>query len=134
MPEDNQLNSECKLAQKQAENLHGKLQDACNELEATLVTPDESFGYEFYKYISEFLVETKDNNKARDRVEEMRSRLSTRGVVTHQTNISSDQVKSQLPTFNGESSLSILDAVDTWESILKNAGVHRQIWGHIILE
>ena len=127
MPEDNQLNSECKQAQKQANNLYEKLQTACNELSAALVIPDDSFGYEFYDYISEFVEETRDNNKARDRVAEMRSRLSTRGVVTHQTNISTDQIKSQLPTFNGESSLSILDAVDTWESILKNAGVHCQI-------
>ena len=64
----------------------------------------------------------------------MKSRLSSRGIVTHQTNISTDQIKSQLPTFDGESSLSILDAVDNWKSILKNAGVHRQLWGHIILE
>ena len=119
MPEDNQLNAECKSAQRQADNLHVKLQDACNALSSTLVTPDESFGYEFYDYIFEFLDEAKENNKARDKVEEMRNRLSTRGVVTHQTNISSDQVKSQLPTFSGESSFSILVAVDTWESILK---------------
>ena len=67
MPEDNQLNDECKLAQKQADSLHRQLQDACNELETTLVTPDNSFGYEFYDYISEFLAEAKDNNKARER-------------------------------------------------------------------
>ena len=134
MPEDNQLNSEYKQPQKQANTLHETLQTACNELSAATVIPDDSFGYEFYDYISEFVEETRDNNKARSKVAEMKSRLSTRRIVTHQTNISSDQIKSQLPTFNGESSLSILDAVDTWESILKNAGVHRQIWGHIILE
>ena len=83
MPEDNQLNSECKQAQKQANNLHEKLQEACNELEAALVIPDDSFGYEFYDYISEFVEETRDNNKARSRVAEMKSRLSTRGIVTH---------------------------------------------------
>ena len=114
--------------------LQATLQTACNELSAATVIPDESFGDEFYDYISEFVEETWDNKKARNKVAEMKSRLSTRGIVTHQTNISSDQIKSQLPTFNGESSLSILDAVDTWESILKNEGVHRQIWGHIILE
>ena len=64
----------------------------------------------------------------------MKTRLSERGIITHQTNINSDQVKSQLPIFTGESSLSILDASDTWENILKNAGIHRQIWGTMILE
>ena len=43
MPEDNQLNSECKQAQKQANNLHEELQEACNELAAALVIPDDSF-------------------------------------------------------------------------------------------
>ena len=134
MPEDSQLNSEYNRAEKRANKLHDRLQDACNELSTALVTPDHSFGYEFYDYISEFVEETRDNDKARKRVAEMKSRLSTGGIVTHQTNISTEQIKSQLPTFNGESSLSILDAVDTWKSILNNAGVHRQIWGHIILE
>ena len=44
MPEDNHLNAECKTAEKRGNELHGKLQEACNELEAALVTPDESFG------------------------------------------------------------------------------------------
>ena len=103
-------------------------------MSAVTVIADESFGDEFYDCISAFIEETRDNKKARSKVSDMKSRLSTRGIVTHQTNISSDQIKSQLPIFNGESSLSILDACDTWESILKNAGVHRQIWGHMILE
>ena len=34
-------------------------------------------------------------------------RKEGRGIVTHQTNISSDQVKNQLPIFTGESSLSM---------------------------
>ena len=28
----------------------------------------------------------------------------------------------------------MLDASDTWETILKNSGIHRQIWGNMILE
>ena len=64
----------------------------------------------------------------------MKTRLSDRGVVTQQTSVNSDQVKSQLPIFTGDSSLSILDASDTWQEILKNAGIHRQVWGTMILE
>ena len=48
MPEDSQLNSEYKQAQKKADNLNDRLQDACNELSTALVIPDDSFGYEFY--------------------------------------------------------------------------------------
>ena len=134
MPEDNQLAAERKQAQKRADKLQTDLLTSCNELTALTVIPDECFGDEFYDNISAFIEKMKKNEKARDKVQEMKTRLSNRGVVTQQTNLNSDQVENQLPIFNGESSLSILDASDTWESILKNAGVHRQIWGTMILE
>ena len=63
----------------------------------------------------------------------MKNLLSSRGIVTHQTNIDAEQVKSQLPIFNGTSSISIVDASDTWVKILKNSGFHRQVWGNVIL-
>ena len=63
----------------------------------------------------------------------MKNLLSSRGIVTHQTNIDAEQVKSQLPIFNGTSSLSTLDASDTWIKILKNSGFHKQVWGNVIL-
>ena len=134
MPDDNQLASEHKQAQKRADKLQTNLQTACNELIALTVIADDCFGDEFFSSVSAFVEETKKNEKARNKVSEMKSRLSSRGIVTHQTNISSDQVKSQLPIFNGESSLSILDASDTWTNILRNSGIHRQIWGNMILE
>ena len=34
---------------------------------------------------------------------------------------------------NGASSLSVLDALDTWKKKLANAGIHKQMWGGIIL-
>ena len=48
----------------------------------------------------------------------------------HPTNINPEQVKSQLPIFIGTLSL---DAIDTWNKILSNAGIHRQMWGGIML-
>ena len=50
-----------------------------------------------------------------------------------QTNINPDQVKAQLPIFTGTSSLTVIDAMDTWTKILTNAGIHRQMWGGIML-
>ena len=47
MPEDNQLASEYKQAQKQANILQATLQTTCNELSAVTVIADESFGDEF---------------------------------------------------------------------------------------
>ena len=134
MPDDNQLATEYKQAQKRADKLQTNLQEACNELTALTVIAEECFGDEFFSSISAFVEETKKNEKARDKVSDMKSRLSNRGIVTHQTNINSDQVKNQLPIFTGETSLSILDASDTWTNILKNSGIHRQIWGNMILE
>ena len=118
MPDDNQLAAEHKQAQKRAEKLQTNLQIACNELTALTVIADEFFGDEFFSSISTFVEETRKNEKARDKVLDMKSRLPSRGIVTHQTNISSDQVKNQLPIFTGESTLSILDASDTWTNIL----------------
>ena len=50
-----------------------------------------------------------------------------------QTNISPEQIKAQLPFFNGASSLSLLDALDNWKRRTTKAGIHKQIWGGIIL-
>ena len=108
MPDDSQLNAEYSRAEKRASKLHEKLQDACNDLSASVFGPDHSISFEFYDYISDFVEEARNNDKARERATEMKKRLSSRGIVTQQTNISTDHVKSQLPTFNGESSLSIL--------------------------
>ena len=83
MPEDNQLASEYKQAQKRADKLQSTLQTTCNELSAVTVIADESFGDEFYDYISAFIEETRDNKKARSKVSEMKTRLSTRGIVSH---------------------------------------------------
>merc|ERR1712102_53956 len=84
--------------------------------------------------ILDFVDKVKLNDEARKKAEEMKTLLSTKGIVTQQTNVSSDHLKTQLPVFDGESSLSILEAIDTWRRIFKNAGVHPQMWGSWILE
>merc|ERR1712002_1349372 len=84
--------------------------------------------------ILDFVDKVKLNDSARKKAEEMKELLSSRGIVTQQTNVSSDYLKTQLPTFDGESSMSILEVIDTWQRIFKNAGVHPQMWGSWILE
>ena len=102
MPDDNQLAAEHKQAGKRADKLQPDLQIACNELTALTVVADECFGDEFFSSIVAFIEKTRKNEKARDKVLDMKNRLSNRGIVTHQTNISTDQVKSQLPVFYGK--------------------------------
>ena len=86
---------------------------------ALTVVVDECFGDEFYSNLVTFIEDTRQNEEARAMVTDMKNRLSSRGIVTHQTNISTDQVKTQLPIFSGNTSISILDASDTWVNILK---------------
>ena len=119
MPDDNQLAAEYKQAGKRADKLQANLQTACNELTTLTVVVDECFADEFYSNLITFIEDTRENEEARAKVTDMKNRLSSRGIVTHQTNISTDQVKTQLPIFSGNTSISILDASDTWVNILK---------------
>ena len=80
-----------------------------------------------------FIEKTTKNTEAQGKVEKLKNLLSTRGIVTHQTNIDTEQVKSQVPIFTGSSLLSIMDADDTSIKTLKNSGIHRQVWGNIVL-
>merc|ERR1712155_254057 len=133
MPDDSQLNAEYSRAEKRANKLHEKLQEACSNLSELASCADQT-NYEFYDFILDFVDKVKVNDEARKKAEEMKALLSTKGIVTQQTNVSSDYLKTQLPVFDGESSLSILEAVDTWRRIFKNAGVHPQMWGSWVLE
>ena len=49
---------------------------------------------------------------AQEKVESLKNLSTERGVVMHQTNIDIEQVKSQLLTFTGQTSLSIIGAID----------------------
>ena len=89
----------------------------------------DQINYEFYDLILDFVDKVRLNDEAREKANKMKELLSSKGIVTQQTNVSSDYLKSQLPIFDGESSLSILDAIDSWRSIFKNAGAHPQMWG-----
>ena len=133
MPDDGQLNAEYNRAEKKANKLHEKLQEANNELSELASCADQT-NYEFYDFILDFVDKVKLNDSARKKAEEMKELLSSRGIVTQHTNVSSDYLKTQLPTFDGESSMSILEVIDTWQRIFKNAGVHPQMWGSWILE
>ena len=133
MPDDSQLNAEYNRAEKRANKLHEKLQEACSNLSELASCADQT-NYEFYDLILDFVDKVKMNDEARKKAEKMKTLLSTKGIVTQQSTVSSDYLKTQLPVFDGESSLSILEAIDTWRRIFKNAGVHPQMWGSWILE
>ena len=116
--DDNQLLADHKQAGKKADKLQTDLQTTCNVLPAMTIETDECFGDDFLSSLMAFSQEMRKNTDAQEKVESLKSLLITRGIVTHQTNIDTDQVKSQLPIFTGNSSLSIMDAIDTWTNIL----------------
>ena len=134
LPDDSQLAAERNLAQKRADRLQSSLITSCNDLTAITAIQVSCFNDRFYDNIALYLEKARKNTKAKDKVEKMKTQLSERGIVTQNTSVNSDHIKTQLPIFTGDSSLSILDAKQTWQGILKNAGVHRQVWGTIILE
>ena len=133
IPDDNQLVTAHKQSGKKANKLQADLQSACNELAAMTIEEDECFGDEFFSGLMTFIEETRKNTEAQDKVIELKNLLSSRGIVTHQTNIDTEQVKSQLPIFTGSSSISFVDASDTWIKIQKNSEIHRQLWDNIVL-
>ena len=134
MLEDNQAAAERQQTRDRSDKLQTKLISLCNDLTALMVVPESCFGKNVHDNISIFIEKAKNNTKAKDKVEKMKTQLSERGFVTQQTSVNSDQVKTQLPIFTGDSSISILDASETWQDIQKNAGVHRQVWRTMILQ
>ena len=116
-----------KQAGKKADNLQKDLQTACDALEYICIEDNNCFGEDFLDSLIEFSRATAGNNDAQDKVKSLKALSAERGIVMQQTNISPEQIKAQLPIFTGASSLSILDALDTWIKSLTNAGIHRQI-------
>ena len=100
IPEDNQLVAAHKKASKKADRLQADLQAACKDLAAMTIEEDECFGDKFFSSIETFIEETRKNVEAQEMVVKLKNLLSSRKIVTHQTNIDTEQVKSQLPIFN----------------------------------
>ena len=102
VPEDNQLVAAHKQAGKKADKLQADLQTTCNALAAITIEEDECFGDDFFSNLVAFIQETRKNTDAQEKVESLKNLLSTRGIVTHQTNIDTEQAKSLLPIFTGK--------------------------------
>ena len=106
---------------------------ACEALEDVCIDNNHDFGEEFLESLIEFSRAAASNDDAHKKVKDLQTLSAERGIVMQQTNISPEQIKAQLPIFTGASPLSILDALDTWIKSLTNAGIHRQMWGGMIL-
>ena len=112
-PDDNYFMVSFKQAGKKADKLQSDLQTACNALEYIIIEDNNCFGEDFLNNLMDFSRATAGNNNVQDKVESLKTLSAERGIVMHQTNISPEQVKAQLPVFTGASSLSVVDALDT---------------------
>merc|ERR1711873_397003 len=71
-------------AEKRANKLHEKLQEACSNLSELASCADQT-NYEFYDLILDFVDKVKMNDEARKKAEKMKTPLSTKGIVTQQS-------------------------------------------------
>ena len=63
--------------------------------------------------------------------EEYMEPASKKDILPQKPN--TEEIRELLPEFNGSSALSLLEAKETWERILFKAGIHKLLWGGIIL-
>ena len=47
--------------------------------------------------------------------------------------LNTEEIRELLPEFSGTSALSLLEAKEAWKRILVKTGVHRDLWGSIVL-
>ena len=59
--------------------------------------------------------------------------VTKRGLSKHQANMSAEDIKSIIPIFDGESSLSVLDAFEIYKKTLSKSGISKTLWGSIVL-
>ena len=94
---------------------------------------DDSFGRSFTESIIQFSEESSGTQQLADKLEEDKEHLIERGLSKHPTNMTIEQMKTLLPTFNGESSLTVVNALDTYRKKLSKSGINRAVWGSVVL-
>ena len=68
----------------------------------------------------------KDRKKGRHRAS-----IKNRHIATKKLN--TEEIQELLPEFSRTSALSLLEAKEAWKRILVKTGVHRDLWGSIVL-
>ena len=91
------------------------------------------FGPELVTSIVKFREETRGNRDATERVIRLQKLSKEEGVGIETATISIDQLLPQMPEFSGTTSLTILDALDTWNNRLKSARINKTMWGGAVI-
>jgi len=118
-------------AKNQAWHIQQRMDKACAELRVACY--DNTFGRDFTESIMRFSEESDGTQQLADKLEEDKEHLIERGLSKHPTNMTVEQVKTLLPTLNGDSSLTVVDALDTYRKRLSKSGINRAVWGSVVL-
>ena len=94
---------------------------------------DDPFGRDFTESLSEFCIASEKDQLLGDKISEDKEEFKRRGLSKHQANMTAEQVKALIPTFNGETSLTVFDALDTYQKILSKSGINKAAWGSVVL-
>ena len=129
--DDNTFTLHYKRADDEAKQIDIWLQSACRALQNVCL--NKGFDREFLNSLSSFCHKSASNKDLEDKLKTLQQQSQDRGINIHPTNITIDQIKSQLPTFDGESSLTMVDALDSYKKRLGRAGIHKQLWGGAVL-
>ena len=120
-----------KRADGVAREMHIRLLSACSALQDVCL--DEGFNGEFLNNVSTFCRKSANNQDLQNKLESLQQQSQDRGINLHPTNITVDQIKSQLPVFDGVSSVTMVDALDSYKKRLGRAGIHKQLCGGVVL-
>ena len=129
--DDNTFTLHYKRADDEAKQIDIWLQSACRALQNVCL--NKGFDREFLNSVSSFCDKSASNQELEDKLKSLQQQSQDQGINIHPTNITIDQIKSQLRTFDGVLSLTMVDALDSYKKRLGRAGIHKQLWGGVVL-
>ena len=114
-----------------AASIRERLTKACNELNEAC--SDDPFGADFTTSLSDFCEASENDPLLDTKISEDVEEFKRRGLSKHQENMTAEQVKALITTFNGETSLTVFDALDTYRKTLSKSGINKALWGSVVL-
>ena len=129
--DDNVFQIRVEKISSKASSIQEKLTKARSEL--SHACSNNFLGGKFSTSIEKFCEASQNDSILNTKIAEDMKEVTERGLSKHQANMSAEDIKSIIPIFDGESSLSILDAFDIYKKILSKSGISKTMWGSIVL-
>ena len=129
--DDNVFRIHIKNIERKASSIQEKCTKARSEL--SQACSNNFLGDKFSTSIEKFCEASQLNTVLNNKMSEAMNEVTKRGLSEHQANMRPEDIKSIIPVFDGESSLSVLDAFDIYKTKLSKSGISRSMWGSIVL-